>query len=108
MPILAGKAPDRQRTLFWRIRHPAAPTAQKAVRRGKWKYLTDERVGLLFDLEADPGEKRNVLDDPKYQKVVSGLRAELEQFFETRGAPPIEQWRSTTKQKLFQYKRYSQ
>ena len=60
LPILCGKAPERERTLFWRIRHPAAPTPQKAVRRGHWKYLTDERVELLFDLESDPGETQDL------------------------------------------------
>jgi arylsulfatase A-like enzyme len=60
LPILSGKAAERERTVFWRIRHPAAPAAQKAVRRGKWKYLTEGRIHLLFDLEVDPGEKHDV------------------------------------------------
>jgi hypothetical protein len=28
------------------------------------------------------------------------LRGELTRFFESAGAPPLEQWRQTTKQKL--------
>ena len=68
LPILTGKAAERERTLFWRIRHPAAPDAQKAVRRGRWKYLTDERVELLFDLQADPGETRD--DSERNPKIV--------------------------------------
>ena len=51
-----GQGRRAERTLFWRIRHPAYPNSQKAVRRGRFKYLTDGRVGLLFDLETDPGE----------------------------------------------------
>ncbi len=29
LPILAGKAPERERTVFWRIRHPAAPRRRR-------------------------------------------------------------------------------
>jgi arylsulfatase A-like enzyme len=75
LPILAGKAPERKRTLFWRIKHPAAPQAQKAVRNGRWKYLTEGRVGLLFDLETDPGESRDVA--AQNPKIVGELRKAL-------------------------------
>ena len=30
------------------------------MRRGRWKFLTEGRVELLFDLDADPGETKNV------------------------------------------------
>ena len=84
MPIFAGKAPERSGTLFWRIRHPAAPNSQKAVRRGKWKFLTDERVGLLFDLEADPGETHDLAaDNPK---IVGELKKTLAEWEKT--VPP--------------------
>jgi arylsulfatase A len=80
LPILTGKAPERHRTLFWRIRHPAAPNAQKAVRRGKWKYLTDERVGLLFDLATDPGETNDVArGNPKILGELKNALADWEQ-----------------------------
>jgi arylsulfatase A-like enzyme len=94
----------------WRNRLYFEYSYMRGLRTETLKYIerTKEWPSELYDLEADPGEKRNVLDDPKYQKVASGLRTELDQYFETRGAPPIEQWRSTTRQRLFQYKRYSQ
>ena len=60
LPMLAGKAPVRERTFFWRIKHPSARSGQKAVRRGRWKYLTDGEIHLLFDLETDPGEAHDV------------------------------------------------
>lgn len=51
------------RTIFWRIKNAARD--QKAVRRGRWKYLRDG-VGtvdgvheFLFDLERDPGERHD-------------------------------------------------
>src|SRR5262249_9019216 len=60
LPILAGKAAARERTFFWRLRLPGEPVGQRAVRRGKWKYVLDRRVELLFDLDADPGERRTL------------------------------------------------
>jgi arylsulfatase A len=60
LPMLTGKAPVRERTFFWRIKHPAARSGQKAVRRGRWKYLTDGETHLLFDLETDLGEAHDV------------------------------------------------
>lgn len=53
-----------ERTLFWRIKNNARD--QKAVRRGRWKYLRDG-VGtvdgvheFLFDLDADPAERQDL------------------------------------------------
>jgi hypothetical protein len=71
----------------------------------KYVERTKEWPSELFDMEADPGEKRNVIGEPGYQKVLAGLRTELSGFFQARGAPPIEEWKSTTRQKLTVYKR---
>jgi arylsulfatase A-like enzyme len=53
-----------ERTLFWRIKNNARD--QKAVRRGRWKYLRDG-VGtvdgvheFIFDLDADPAERQDL------------------------------------------------
>ena len=60
--VAAGNpTPDRE--LFWRARR--ADRTWRAVRRGAMKYLTyrdDEGFDeYLFDLSADPGEKKNLL-----------------------------------------------
>ena len=47
-----------ERTLFWRI--DRADRQQKAVRQGKWKYVQDGGIELLFDLEADVGERHDL------------------------------------------------
>jgi arylsulfatase A-like enzyme len=60
LPVLAGKQPVRERTFFWRLQRPGEEVGQRAVRRGKWKYVLDREVELLFDLEADPGERRTL------------------------------------------------
>jgi arylsulfatase A-like enzyme len=55
--LLDGR--ERARTFFWRIENSARK--QKAVRHGRWKYVQDGGyVHLLFDLEADASERRNL------------------------------------------------
>lgn len=63
IPLLAGRR-TVERTLFWRTQAPGR--LQRAVRRGRWKYLRDggTRTGggyeFLFDLERDVGERRDL------------------------------------------------
>ena len=85
LPMLAGKAPVRERTFFWRIKHPAARSGQKAVRRGRWKYLTDGEIHLLFDLETDPGEAHDVSEqNPEVLDELKRLMAAWE-----KQMPPV-------------------
>lgn len=77
LPVLAGKSAPRERSLFWRVRQPGR--SQFAVRKGRWKYIDDNTVNrtlpeLLFDLEADPGERRNLFY--RHQDIARSLRAE--------------------------------
>lgn len=55
LPILEGRAPEVERTLFWRG-HPARP--HRAVRSGDWKLVLEPRP-MLFNLRSDIGEREN-------------------------------------------------
>jgi arylsulfatase A-like enzyme len=57
LPILEGRAPEIERTLFWRV---TGPRTQVAVRSGDWKLLFDGRP-MLFNLRADLGERNNLI-----------------------------------------------
>ncbi len=58
-PILSGRAPVVERTLFWRG-HPAQP--HLAVRSGDWKLIVEGgRRAHLFNLREDIGERSNVI-----------------------------------------------
>jgi arylsulfatase A-like enzyme len=62
-PILERKAPEVERTLFWRTAGPTPVNMnQKAVRSGDWKLIIDGAVTriLLFDVKADPGERQDL------------------------------------------------
>lgn len=77
MPVMSGKRAAYERAHFWRVRQ--AGRSQLAARKGRWKYIDDNTGGrgfpeLLFDVEADPGERRNLYF--RHQDVARGLRAE--------------------------------
>jgi arylsulfatase A-like enzyme len=78
LPILQGKQTVQDRTLCWRI--DRAGFRQQAIRMGKWKLVTQPTsVGLLlFDLESDPGERRNLFYEQ--QDKVNELRDRLAQW----------------------------
>jgi len=56
LPVLAGRAPPYQRTLYWRFKN----ADQAAVRDGDWKYLKLGGHEYLFDLAADPRERADL------------------------------------------------
>jgi arylsulfatase A-like enzyme len=78
LPIVAGKKPTRERTFFWRLNRPSEQFGQKAVRRGKWKYVADRGVELLFDLEKDVGERKNLAY--RHPEVLGALRRALAEW----------------------------
>ena len=86
LPLLAGRQ-TVERTLFWRIRNPVRD--QKAVRRGRWKYLQEgpltsrANAEFIFDVEQDPGERRNMVVERAdllagFRKSVAEWEADVE------------------------------
>ncbi len=64
------------------IRHPDA----KMIRTSRWKlnhYVGNG--GELYDLEADPGERRNLYSDAAHQRTVRELKDRLLDFLITAG-----------------------
>ncbi len=79
-PILTGKEPERERTLFWRRKKGVIRKSVeegRAVRHGPWKLIeqaTGER--FLFRLTEDIAETRNLLDEKP--DLAAKLSAELD------------------------------
>jgi arylsulfatase A-like enzyme len=73
IPILTGEQPAKERTLCWRINREGRQ--QKAVRHGKWKYIQDGNVEMLFDLGADVGERGDVFF--QHPDIFATLKREL-------------------------------
>lgn len=97
--FLAGRRPSWRNRLYFEYSYV------RAIRTENLKYVerTAEWPSELYDLEADPGERRNVIGEPAYRRQLEALRAELASFFEGVGAPPLSEWRSTTRQELTIY-----
>ncbi len=91
----------------WRDRLYFEYAYVRGLRTRTLKYIerTEEWPSELYDIEADPGETRNVIADPAYARVLQDLRTDLARFFRERGAPPLADWRQTTTQKLNVYER---
>ncbi len=85
LPLLTTKTTS-ERAMFWRIDRP--DRRQRAVRVGRWKYLRDGAIDLLFDLEADPGER----DDRGYHEParLADLRARVARWEQEVDASAVE------------------
>jgi arylsulfatase A-like enzyme len=57
IPIVTGRSPRIERTLFFRI---TQTRQQRAVRQGDWKLLLDAGDTLLFNLREDVGERTDL------------------------------------------------
>ena len=58
------------------------------IRRGMLKYIwREEGPEELYDLESDPDERLNLIDDPTYSGIQSELRSELDHWFEVHDDP---------------------
>jgi choline-sulfatase len=97
--FLRGQSPRWRNELYFEYQYV------RGIRTENLKYIerTSEWPSELYDLESDPGERTNAIDDPRHAKEKKALQARLHGFFQKVGAPPIEQWRSTTRQNLAVY-----
>ena len=49
----------------------------RLLRTENWAFLDYGKSGELYDMENDPKQYNNLINDPKYAKVLSGLREKL-------------------------------
>ena len=62
----------------------------RCIRTDEWKYIRyphgdgspDRHMAELYNIEFDPEERHNLINKPKYAKVVKRLRVELEDLME--------------------------
>ena len=97
--FVKGQSPRWQNRLYFEYSYV------RGVRTETMKYVerTKEWPSELYDLEADPGETKNVIDDPLHQKQLEALKTDLARYFQKNGAPLIEEWHKSTKQNLTKY-----
>lgn len=100
--FLRGKAPAK-----WPDRVFFEYAMVRGVRSANLKLVlrTPEWPSEFYDLEADPGEKRNLWDDPAHAAQRADLTRQVEAFFAKAGAPPLAEWKNNVKQVLTEYHR---
>jgi len=64
----------------------------RMIRTERWKYVHRYPDGPneLWDLENDPDERRNLVDDPAYQGLIRELRGEMEAWFARYVDPEVD------------------
>ena len=73
-----GRAPPR-RTIFAEYLAEAALAPIYMVRRGRYKFIYSSRdPALLFDLDADPNELRNLADEKAHAETLKAFMREVE------------------------------
>lgn len=68
----------------------------RGIRTESWKYIhyppgdgsPDRHKAELYNIEFDPEERRNLIDNPKYAEVLAGLKRELARRMEETGLTP--------------------
>jgi len=84
VPILRGEDPPWRHEFFYEHMFDLGNRIPKsqAVRGSRYKYIRflvdDPRNEELYDLENDPNEAHNLVDDPKYADLLRQMRAKLE------------------------------
>ncbi len=89
LPLLTSDAKPIDRTFFWRI--DRSNRQQHAIRHGKWKYINDgNTMDLLFDLEADIGERTNL--GYQHPDIMEDLKSKLKTWETEIDATEREIW----------------
>jgi arylsulfatase A-like enzyme len=89
LPMALGESPSPHESLFWKY------GSQVALRQGRWKLILkgresfeeDRRLPKFFlaDLEADPGETRNLAaEQPRMLRQMVSFARKMERDVETR------------------------
>ncbi|OHB66951.1 MAG: acetylglucosamine-6-sulfatase [Planctomycetes bacterium RBG_13_63_9] len=98
-PLLAGDAGHWRSSWYYEYNYekqfPYTPNV-RGVRTDRWKYVhyphgdrgPDRHKAELYDLNADPGETKNRIDDPACADLLDRLKAELARLMQQTGALP--------------------
>jgi arylsulfatase A-like enzyme len=85
---LRGKKADSENIVFYEFE------SVRAVRTDRWKLITRHPDGPneLYDLKADPGERRNLVDQDAHATTREELQKRLDAFFARYVDPQYDLW----------------
>ena len=81
-PVWLGKSKGPERTVFWEW--PDNPR-QLAAMRGDFKLLDINGARYLYNVEQDPGERRNLA--PEMPDLAKSLAADIQAWLKTAVTP---------------------
>ena len=80
VPLVDGETPDDWPDSVYCESHGEVwgYSSQRMVRTEQWKYVYQPHdLDELYDLEADPAEMNNLVNDPEHADVLDGMKARL-------------------------------
>ncbi len=77
----------------------------RALRTPEWKYIQRFLTGPneLYDLQNDPGETQNLVENEQYRDVIETLAQKLSGFFATYADPEFDVWQGGTAKAVLMY-----
>ncbi len=84
VPLVRGENPPWREEFYYEhlFEHPRIPKTE-GIRTTRWKYfryLVDPPYEEMYDLENDPQEAKNLVDDPKYEEILRNLREKTDRW----------------------------
>ncbi len=95
LPLLRGQTDAWNDSIYFEYAY------MRGIRTGSMKYIerTTDWPSELYDLAQDPGETRNLWNDPARVSERESLKKTMNRFFDGIGAPSLAEWAKTTTQK---------
>ena len=100
LPLLKGKTVPWRESVFYEyfrdLEYPYAGPTQYAVRSERYKFvdgMTDGQINELYDLQKDPGEMVNQINNPNYAIMLKDLMAESVRLKKYYQFNPDPDWR---------------
>lgn len=87
-PVLAGESLAWENVIFYEFENT------RAIRTADWKYIHRHPDGPheLYDLQKDPKEETNLVENPAHANDRTALRAQLDEFFDRYADPKYDLW----------------
>ncbi len=88
--VLRGVAAGRNATVFF---EQEESRGLRTARYAYWRRLDGTGSEVLFDMQADPGQHRNLAQDARYQHLMAEFASVLDGFFSRYSAPEYDLWK---------------